>query len=252
MSALPLKNGRTSVDTHLACSFSASSSSASRRCRLPVAGSGDFRTSGSRARGPASWPSPSRSLIMRVFPHGHETLHAGLHLVTYGLMFYFLAANLHIPGLWLIGLGGAANAMAIAANNGVMPAHPNALATAGILQVPGEFANSAAVRRAEAVVPRRHLRAPGRLADGQRLLDRRRPAAARRVHAAAPSEPVAGRALPPALRRLGGAQGPAHRAAAQPPRVPAPVDRPGDLERRRLDLHPRRLRRPRARAGARV
>jgi uncharacterized protein DUF5317 len=83
--------------------------------------------------------------IMRVFPHGSSGLHAGLHLVTYGLMFYFLAANLHIPGLWLIGLGGGANAIAIAANNGVMPAHPSALATAGILQAPGEFANSAAV-----------------------------------------------------------------------------------------------------------
>ena len=83
--------------------------------------------------------------IMRVFPDGDEKLHAGLHLVTYGLMFYFLAANLAIPGLWLIGLGGACNAIAIAANNGVMPAHPDALATAGIIQVPGEFANSAAV-----------------------------------------------------------------------------------------------------------
>jgi MFS family permease len=83
--------------------------------------------------------------IMRFFPSGDPDLHAAVHLFTYGLMFYFLAANLSLPGLWLIGLGGGLNAFAIAANNGVMPAHPDALATAGILQVPGEFANSAAV-----------------------------------------------------------------------------------------------------------
>jgi MFS family permease len=83
--------------------------------------------------------------IMRVFPEGDTSLHAGLHLVSYALMFYFLAANLSLPGLWLIGIGGACNALAIAANNGIMPALPSALATAGIVQVPGEFANSTAV-----------------------------------------------------------------------------------------------------------
>ena len=83
--------------------------------------------------------------IMQLFPEGSQGLHGILHLASYGLMFYFLAANLAIPGLWLIGLGGACNALAIAANNGVMPAQPTALATAGIIQVPGEFANSAAV-----------------------------------------------------------------------------------------------------------
>jgi MFS family permease len=83
--------------------------------------------------------------IMRAFPEGDQTLHAVLHLVSYALMFYFLAANLSLPGLWLIGIGGACNALAIAANNGVMPAQSSALATAGIVQVPGEFANSTAV-----------------------------------------------------------------------------------------------------------
>ena len=83
--------------------------------------------------------------IMRLFPEGDASLHGILHLASYGLMFYFLAANLAVPGLWLIGLGGACNALAIAANNGVMPAQPAALATAGIVEVPGEFSNSAAV-----------------------------------------------------------------------------------------------------------
>jgi MFS family permease len=87
--------------------------------------------------------------IMRAFPEGDASLHAGLHLVSYGLMFYFLAANLSLPGLWLIGIGGVCNALAIAANNGVMPALPSALHAAGIVQVPGEFANSTAVADAK-------------------------------------------------------------------------------------------------------
>jgi MFS family permease len=83
--------------------------------------------------------------ILALFPEGDHGLHAALHLVSYGLIFYFLAANLAVPGLWIIGLGGACNAIAIAANDGVMPALPSALNTAGIAQVPGEFANSAAL-----------------------------------------------------------------------------------------------------------
>ena len=83
--------------------------------------------------------------ILRAFPEGDQALHGALHVVSYALLFYFLAANLSLPGLWLLGLGGACNALAIAANNGVMPARPHALEVAGIVQVPGEFANSAAV-----------------------------------------------------------------------------------------------------------
>lgn len=83
--------------------------------------------------------------IIKVFPEGNQGLHGVLHLVSYALLFYFLAANLSLPGLWMIGLGGACNALAIAANDGVMPAHPAALDVAGVVQVPGEFANSAAV-----------------------------------------------------------------------------------------------------------
>lgn len=84
-------------------------------------------------------------LIIRAFPSGETALLQGLHLVTYALLFYFLAGNLSLPGLWLIGLGGALNAMAISANDGVMPAHPDALAVAGIAVNPTEFANSTAV-----------------------------------------------------------------------------------------------------------
>ena len=92
----------------------------------------------------------------------------------------------------LLAAGGGLNAIAIAANDGVMPARPEALDLAGILHVPGEFVNSAAVADPKLWFLGRRVRDPRRLAAGQRLL-RRRPAAGRRgVHAAAP--PVAARA----------------------------------------------------------
>ena len=114
---------------------------------VPLAGGRIVRLSNIHFRRPAAGLSALvlQYTIMRAFPEGDPLLHGVLHLVSYALMFYFLAANLSLPGLWLIGLGGAFNALAIAANNGVMPALPSALATAGIVQVPGEFANSAAV-----------------------------------------------------------------------------------------------------------
>ena len=68
---------------------------------------------------------------------------AGLHLSTYGLAAGFLAANRRVAGLWVVAAGAAANAAAITANNGVMPASPGALATAGRALVTGEFENSA-------------------------------------------------------------------------------------------------------------
>src|SRR4051794_19470971 len=82
---------------------------------------------------------------VKLFSHADNGLLSGLHLVSYGLLFYFLAGNLHVPGLLVLAAGGALNAVAIAANDGVMPARPEALATAGILQAPGEFVNSGAV-----------------------------------------------------------------------------------------------------------
>lgn len=84
-------------------------------------------------------------LILRVWPKGSPDLHAMAHLASYALIFAFVAANLHVPGLGLLAFGGTLNLLAIAANQGVMPADPSALRAAGILAVPGEFANSAAL-----------------------------------------------------------------------------------------------------------
>ena len=73
-----------------------------------------------------------------------------LHLGSYGLAAVFLWANRGLPGLWLIGLGGAGNLAAIAANGGVMPASGAALASAGIAPDRGAgFVNSAAVAEAD-------------------------------------------------------------------------------------------------------
>ena len=68
-----------------------------------------------------------------------------IHVVSYALVAGFVALNLGVPYLWLIALGGMLNLELIAANDGVMPADPGALAAAGIATDPGSFPNSAAV-----------------------------------------------------------------------------------------------------------
>jgi predicted MFS family arabinose efflux permease len=83
-----------------------------------------------------------QALIMEVAPHGDPGLHRAVHIATYAAGAWVLVRNRHIPGLWLIGLGGLANFAAIVANGGVMPALPAAVATAG-LPDPAGFVNSA-------------------------------------------------------------------------------------------------------------
>ena len=84
-------------------------------------------------------------LIISVLPGGDGPLHQGVHLATYALLAAFLWLNRGVPYLWLAAAGGAMNLLAIAVNGGVMPADPDALATAGVEQVAGEFANSTAL-----------------------------------------------------------------------------------------------------------
>lgn len=71
-------------------------------------------------------------LVIELLPGTPRAAAAGAHLLSYGLAGAFLWINRRIPGLWLIGLGCAANAAAIAANGGVMPASASALRTAGL------------------------------------------------------------------------------------------------------------------------
>ena len=88
-------------------------------------------------------------LVIELLPGAPRAVAAATHLVSYGLAGAFLWVNRRLPGLWLIGFGGAANATAIAANGGVMPASIPALRTAGhSLQAGAErFVNSAALPR---------------------------------------------------------------------------------------------------------
>ncbi len=82
-------------------------------------------------------------LIISVIPRDVPGwLGSGLHLASYGLAVCFLVRNRHISWLWLVGLGGLSNLVAIGANGGVMPASPVALSAAGRVRHPGEFLNS--------------------------------------------------------------------------------------------------------------
>ncbi|MBI3975100.1 MAG: DUF5317 family protein [Armatimonadetes bacterium] len=66
------------------------------------------------------WPDESAS-------QGARTLAGAFHVASYGIAFAFVWANRQTPWLWLLGLGLAANAVVIAANQGFMPVPPDGL-----------------------------------------------------------------------------------------------------------------------------
>jgi hypothetical protein len=85
-------------------------------------------------------------LIVSIVPdQGSAALHNAVHVATYGLVGAFVVANRHVPWVWLVALGGLLNFTAIAANGGVMPADPDAVAAAGLAMNPSEFVNSGVV-----------------------------------------------------------------------------------------------------------
>jgi hypothetical protein len=84
-------------------------------------------------------------VVLELIPDAPAPIPATGHVASYGLAAGAVWLNRRLPFLWLIALGGALNAIAIAANDGVMPARAGALATAGLHADPGHFANSAAV-----------------------------------------------------------------------------------------------------------
>ena len=84
-------------------------------------------------------------LITSVVAGGDVWLQDAAHLGTYALAGAWVLLNRRVPGLLVVGLGGALNLCAIAANGGVMPADPDALRAAGVLVEAGEFNNSAAI-----------------------------------------------------------------------------------------------------------
>ena len=74
-----------------------------------------------------------------------ERLRGALLVLAYPVGAVFLAANWRLPGVPLIAVGAACNLIAIAANGGVMPASPSALAGAGLPVDASGFQNSAAL-----------------------------------------------------------------------------------------------------------
>ena len=118
---------------------------------VPMAGGNLWRLADVQLRG--QWlvgvALAAQVLFITILPGRLEGIHAPAHLLTYGLAAAFVWANRAIPGVWLMGLGAAMNFAVIAANRGVMPASPEALAEAGLVAGKGgAFANSAAVEGA--------------------------------------------------------------------------------------------------------
>ena len=82
-------------------------------------------------------------LLVTFIPSGDTGVHRVAHLLTYGLVGACAVMNLRrIRFLWVVALGGLLNFLAIAVNDGVMPARRGALEAAGLDVRQGSFANS--------------------------------------------------------------------------------------------------------------
>jgi hypothetical protein len=81
-------------------------------------------------------------LIVTVAPSGNHAVHATIHIATYLLIAIFLYANRSVAGARAIAAGAFTNGLAIALNQGVMPAAATAQRLAGLIQGRG-FLNSA-------------------------------------------------------------------------------------------------------------
>ena len=116
-------------------------------CTVPLAGGRIARLAEIQFR--SAWTAIAailiQVLIVSVLPGGWPAVHTALHGVSYALLAFFVVANLRLPGMWVLGIGGALNAIAIAANGGVMPASRAALSSAGLAQQAEGFSNSVAV-----------------------------------------------------------------------------------------------------------
>jgi hypothetical protein len=84
-------------------------------------------------------------LITTFVPDMGSVPSKAIHLGSYVCVLVFLGANWKLPGVTLIMIGAILNLSAIVANDGVMPAKPAALRSAGIVETK-EFENSAPLR----------------------------------------------------------------------------------------------------------
>ena len=111
-------------------------------------------------------------VLVTIVPDGDSTVHRILHLATYALAAACLIRNLDLRFVWLIGLGGLLNLIAIAANGGVMPASRGALETAGPRREVRRVRELGLRGGRARLFPGRRLRHSRRLAGRQRLQHR--------------------------------------------------------------------------------
>lgn len=81
-------------------------------------------------------------VVIEIVPEGNHALLSAAHIATYLVAGGFVWLNRRIPGLWIIAVGAASNAIAITANNGTLPASAAALRRAGLPVRSDEFVNS--------------------------------------------------------------------------------------------------------------
>jgi hypothetical protein len=81
-------------------------------------------------------------LITEIVTDGPRPVLIGLHLATYAVAGIAIWANRAVPGLLVIAVGAAMNAVTIALNDGTLPASSHALAAAGLATKSGAFENS--------------------------------------------------------------------------------------------------------------
>lgn len=87
-------------------------------------------------------------LITVIVSSGSPGAHRAVHMATYVMIVAFLWCNRHLPGAKVIAAGALLNAVAIVANDGVMPASTWAQHIAGMHPAAGGFANSSHVTHA--------------------------------------------------------------------------------------------------------
>ena len=97
----------------------------------------------------ALWLMPlallAQVLIVNVLVDLPDAVARAAHVFTYAIAGVCLALNLRVPGMPLLTLGTAANAVTIALNGGVLPASAEATAAAGWTAEDPRFANSSPI-----------------------------------------------------------------------------------------------------------
>ena len=81
-------------------------------------------------------------LAITVFPDWPHAVLVAAHALSYALAAAFVWVNRAVAGLPVLALGGALNALAIAANGGQMPASEAAVRSAGLAVEVDQFVNS--------------------------------------------------------------------------------------------------------------